>query len=107
MDEEGDTIRGRLQRVRAWRARGGWRDGLVPSGRARVVELVGLHPPHPHRGHVGPLALVHLAGQFLGFTDLAFLPLPLVALVLALAWNRPLALEATLFAALLSQYLAG
>jgi len=50
---------------------------------------------------LAPLALVHLAGQFLGFTDLAFLPLPLVALVLALAWNRPLALEATLFAALL------
>lgn len=54
-----------------------------------------------------PLGLVHASGPLPHAVELAFLPLPLVALVLALAWNRPLALEATVFAGLLiAEFLA-
>lgn len=44
---------------------------------------------------LAPLVFARLIGTFVGERELAFLPLSLVALIIALAWNRAFALDCT------------
>ncbi|MDE0913699.1 MAG: HDIG domain-containing protein [Planctomycetota bacterium] len=73
-----------------------------PTALRSIPRLVGLSS-----AIILPLAVLFLSDQALGEVDLAWLPVSLVSLILALAWGRALALEAVVVAGgLLAAYLA-